>query len=277
MVPAPKTTRGAAPARAPARLSSTARRKSGAPKLFVEVASLDSDLVEADLDVLFGPGPDGVFLPCCDGAAGLQRLAVKLAVREAQAGLADGATRIAAFVGSDAGGVLALRSFAGASPRLAALAFDEAGLRAALRLADGGGAAIETARAMVVLAAASAGVPGLAPPIETGAEAAYAAARRDGFTGAMARYPGQVAAHPRHLPGGRESTKTEFAGIDRPMSKVRSERAWRGRRGGALERGGCFAAGASAAAGAPSSAVRRMALQNLPDRRSQPRGCRRCG
>ncbi len=188
-------------------LINTARRKGGAPTLFVEVASLDSDLVEADLDALFGPGPDGVFLPCCDGAAKLQRLAVKLAVREAQAGLADGATRIGAFVGSDAGGIPALRSFVGASPRLAALAFDEAGLRAAMRLADGAGAAIETARAMVVLAAASAGVPGLAPPIETGAEAAYAAARRDGFTGAMALYPGQVAAIRDIFPAGENRQK----------------------------------------------------------------------
>ncbi len=193
--------RRAARARACA-LIDAARAKSGAPKLFVEVAPLDSDIVEADLDALFGPGPDGVFLPACDAAAGLQRLAVKLAVREAQAGLADGATRIGAFVGGDPAGVLALRSFAGATPRLAALAFDEAGLCAALGLTACEGAAIETARAMVVLAAASAGVPALAPPIETGAEAAHAAARRDGFTGGMALYPGQVAAIRDIFPAG---------------------------------------------------------------------------
>ncbi|MGJ0396426.1 MAG: aldolase/citrate lyase family protein [Methylocystis sp.] len=171
-----------------------ARAKGGAPKLFVEVAPLDSALIETDLDALFRPGPDGVFLPARDGAAGLQRLAVKLAVREAQAGLADGATRIGALIGADPAGVLALASFAGASPRLAALAFDDAGLCAALGLAAGGGAAIATARAMLVLAAASAGVPSLAPPVPTGEEPAYAAARRDGFTGGMALIPKQVAA-----------------------------------------------------------------------------------
>lgn len=170
------------------------RAKSWGPKLFVEVAPLDSDLVEADLDALFGPGPDGVFLPVCDGAAGLQRLAVKLAVREALAGVADGATLIGAFVGAHPAGILALPSFAAATPRLAALAFEEAGLCAALGLAAGGGAAIATARAMVVLAAASAGVPALAPPVGEGDEAAYAAARGDGFAGAMALDPGQVAA-----------------------------------------------------------------------------------
>ena len=58
-----------------------ARAKTEAPRLFVEAAPLASDLIESDLDSLFGPGPDGVFLPSCDGAAGLQRLGVKLAVR----------------------------------------------------------------------------------------------------------------------------------------------------------------------------------------------------
>jgi len=174
-------------------LIGAARQNSGAPKLFVDVAPVESELIDADLDALFGPGPDGVFLPACDGAASLQRLAVKLAVREAQAGIADGATGVGAFVGGDPAGVLALRSLAGASPRLAALAFDEAGLRAALGVAEGGGAAIETARALVVLAAASAGVPALAPPVRPGQEGAYAAARRDGFAGAMAADPGQAA------------------------------------------------------------------------------------
>ncbi|CCJ06072.1 HpcH/HpaI aldolase [Methylocystis sp. SC2] len=175
-------------------LINEARGKSAAPKLFVEVAALDSELIEADLDALFGPGPDGVFLPSCDGAASLQRMAVKLAVREAQAGRADGATRIGAFAGGDPAAVLALHSLAGASPRLAALAFDEAGLRAALGLAEGNGAAVQMARGAVVIAAASAGVPALAPPAQPGETQAYAAARRDGFRGAMALFPGEIAA-----------------------------------------------------------------------------------
>ncbi len=188
-------------------LIDAARSKSGAPKPFVEVAPLESDLVETDLDALFGPGPDGVFLPACDGAPGLQRMAVKLAVREAHIGRADGVTQIGAFAGGDAAGVLALRSFAGASSRLAALAFDEAGLRGALALPDGGGAAIEAARAAVVLAAASAGVPALASPVRSGETAAYAAARRDGFTGAMALFPGQVAAIHHIFPMGANRQK----------------------------------------------------------------------
>lgn len=170
-----------------------ARRKGGAPKLFVEVAPVESDLIDADLDALFGSGPDGVFLPSCRGVENLQRMAVKLAVREAQAGLVDGATRIGAFVGGDPASVLALRSLASATPRLAALAFDEAALSASLGLIEAGGAAIEMARAMVVLAAASAGVAAFAPPVQIGQEAAYGAARRDGFAGAMALRPEQVA------------------------------------------------------------------------------------
>jgi len=183
------------------------KRKDGAPKLFVEVAPVESDLIEADLDALFGLGPDGVFLPSCDGAATLQRLAVKLAVREAQAGLPDGITRIGAFVGGDPAGVLALRSLASATPRLAALAFDEAALSASLGLTEAGGAAIEMARAAVILAAGSAGVPAFAPPVRIGQEAAYAAARRDGFAGAMALRPEQVAHILKVFPPGENRQK----------------------------------------------------------------------
>jgi citrate lyase subunit beta/citryl-CoA lyase len=190
-------------------LIKAARGKSAAPKLFVDVAALDSDLIEADLDALFGPGPDGVFLPSCDGAASLQRMSVKLAVREAQAGRADGATRIGAFAGGDPAAVLALRSLAGASPRLAALAFDEAGLRTALGLVCGDGAAAQMARATVVLAAASAGVPALAAPVQTEEEAAYAAARRDGFRGAMALFPGQIAAIHEVFPAGENRQRPQ--------------------------------------------------------------------
>jgi citrate lyase subunit beta/citryl-CoA lyase len=186
-----------------------ARGKRAGPQLFVEVAPLDSELIEADLDALFGPGPDGVFLPSCDGAASLQRMAVKLAVREARAGLADGATRIGAFAGGEPAAVLTMRSLAGASPRLTALAFDEAGLRAALGLACGDGAAVQLARAAVVLAAASASVPALAPPMQTGEEAAYAAARRDGFQGAMALFPGQIAAIHEVFPAGENRQRPQ--------------------------------------------------------------------
>ncbi|ULO23593.1 aldolase/citrate lyase family protein [Methylocystis sp. SB2] len=190
-------------------LISEARCKSAAPKLFVEVAPLENELIEADLDALFGPGPEGVFLPSCDGAASLQRMSVKLAVREAQAGLADGATRIGAFAGGDPGAALALRSLAGASPRLGALAFDEAGLRAALGLAEGDGAAVQMARGAVVLASASAGVPALAAPIPAGENEAYAAARRDGFRGAMALFPGEIAAIHEVFPTGENRQRPQ--------------------------------------------------------------------
>jgi citrate lyase subunit beta/citryl-CoA lyase len=173
----------------------------------VEVAPVESELIEADLDALFGLGPDGVFLPSCCGVESLQRLSVKLAVREAQAGLPDGVTRIGAFVGGDPAGVLALRSLASATPRLAALAFDEAALSASLGLTDAGGAAIEMARAAIILAAGSAGVPALAPPVQIGREGAYAAARRDGFAGAMALRPEQVAHILKVFPPGENRQK----------------------------------------------------------------------
>lgn len=169
-----------------------AREMSGAPQIFVEVASSEGDVVEADLDSLVSVAPDGVFLRACAGRANLRQLAVKLAVREAKAGLPDGVTKIAAFVGGDPSAVLALATCAGATPRLAALAFDEAGLRAAMGLDEAGAAPIATARALVVLAASAAGVPALAPPVARGDEGAYAVARRDGFSGAITLEAAQI-------------------------------------------------------------------------------------
>ncbi len=147
---------------------------------------MDSDLIEADLDSLVSAAPDGVLLTRCEGRAKLRQLAARLAVREAEAGLPDGAIKIAAFAGGTPAAVLALNAYGGATPRLAALAFDEAGLRAAMGLDEPRATPIEAARALVVLAAAAAGVPALIQPVSQGDDLAYASARRDGFSGAMA-------------------------------------------------------------------------------------------
>ncbi len=181
-------------ARALARAAIAAgRERSGAPQIFVEVAPVDSDVIEADLDSLVSAAPAGVFLQACAGRANLRQLAVKLAVREAEAGLPDGAVKIAAFAGGAPAAVLALGgAYAGATPRLAALAFDEAGLRAAMGLDQAGAAPIEAARALVILAASAAGVPALAAPASQGDDRAYAAARRDGFSGALALEEAQI-------------------------------------------------------------------------------------
>lgn len=170
-----------------------ARRRSKGLKVFVEIAPIESESVESELDAIVGFAPDGVFLSARADRTSLSQLAAKLAVREAEAGLPLGAMKITAFVGADASAILALPSFAGATKRFAAIAFDEARLRAGLGLAEPDAAPIATARGLVVLAAAAAGVPALFGPIRPEDAPAYAAARRDGFAGALALEAEQIA------------------------------------------------------------------------------------
>lgn len=187
---------GRASARARARaFIEAARGRPGAPKIFVQVAPARSEIVDADLDALIGAGPEGVFLEACEGRADVQRLAVKLAVREAEAGIAEGATSIVALAAQTPAAVFGLGGYAGASPRLAALAFDAPPIAPATMGAEAPGRT--TARALLVFGAAAAGVPALdIAPEGAGAAlaAACAAARRDGFSGMMARAPEQIGA-----------------------------------------------------------------------------------
>src|SRR5580700_6403237 len=59
------------------------RGRAPRPRLYVRVNPLDGGLIEADLDVVMAAGPDGIMLPKSLGGADVQRLGVKLAVREA--------------------------------------------------------------------------------------------------------------------------------------------------------------------------------------------------
>ena len=87
-----------------------------------------------DLDAAMAATPDEIVLPVRNGAD-VQHLGVKLAVREAELGLADGATRIIALVAGP-GAVFQLGSFVSASPRLAALAFDARAFATSLGIED---------------------------------------------------------------------------------------------------------------------------------------------
>ena len=88
------------------------------PRLVVKVSSLLSIFIEADLDLVMAAAPEAILLPEVVGGADIQHLAAKLAVREAECGLADGATRIIALVADTARGVLALGTVPGSSRRL---------------------------------------------------------------------------------------------------------------------------------------------------------------
>lgn len=153
----------------------------------VRVAPLASGLLDADLDAVMAGAPGAVLLPGAVGARDLQHLGAKLAVREAERGLAAGRTGIVAMAADTAAGVLALGTLPGASPRLMALGWDPAALAAALGVGPGG-SALWTARDLLLTAAAAAGVPAIdcGPAGDGGAEASDAA-RRDGFAGKLLR------------------------------------------------------------------------------------------
>lgn len=161
----------------------------GQVSLYLRVHAPDDDLAAAS-----ALRPDGIVLARCEGGRDVARLGARLAVLEAEAGLADGATGILAMVGT-ARGVLGLSSLAGASPRLAGIAWDAEALAAGIgapAARDAGGLIppLLQARGLVRLAAAAAGVEAIdtAYPAEgDGLLAELAAARRDGFGAKLAR------------------------------------------------------------------------------------------
>ncbi len=167
------------------------------PLLYVKVHDLASGLTDADLDAIMPAGPHGIVLPRTVGATDVQQLGVKLGVREAEHGLADGATRILAVAADSARGLLAIGSVPSASPRLAGIAWDVVALAGDLRVVsardeDGRWTApFLQARGMTVIAAVAAGVPAIDC---VGADEEYAVARCDGFAGRITRDPRQVAA-----------------------------------------------------------------------------------
>ncbi len=181
-----------------------ARRQSHAPVLIVRVNALDSGLIEHDLDAVMGAAPDAIMLPKSRHGADVQHLSVKLAVREAENNLADGATRIIPIATETADAIFGLASYAGASQRLSGLTWGAEDLAAALgaetnRRADGEYTdPYRLARTLTLFAARAADVF----PIDTvypdfrdlkGLRRECEAARRDGFEAKMAIHPTQVA------------------------------------------------------------------------------------
>jgi citrate lyase subunit beta / citryl-CoA lyase len=174
------------------------------PKLFVRVNGLGTGLIDTDLDAVMPSAPDGVFLPKAEGGPDVSHLAAKLAVREAENGLSDGATRIYPIATETAQGVFKLSTYSGSSHRLAGIAWGGEDLSADLgaetnRETDGSYAApYQIARAMSLLAAAAAGVEAIDSVFTNfrdvaGLELECVASRKMGFTCKMAIHPAQVA------------------------------------------------------------------------------------
>jgi citrate lyase subunit beta / citryl-CoA lyase len=181
-----------------------ARAQAGRPRLYVRVNALDTGLADLDLDAALQGAPDGIFLPKTTSGIDVQHAAAKLAVREAEYELGDGATRIVAIATETARSIFHMGTYAGASHRLSGLTWGAEDLSADLgaetnRAQDGSYAdPYRLARTLTLFAANAAD----AAPIDTvftnfrddaGLEAECEAARRDGFTAKMAIHPGQVA------------------------------------------------------------------------------------
>ena len=180
-----------------------ARRQNPRPRLFVRINGLETGLADADLDAIMPAGPDGIMLPKSRSGADVQHLGAKLAVREAENGLADGACAIIPLVTETPASLFVLSSYAGASQRLLGMAWGAEDLSAALgaqtnRLPDGAFTApYQLARALTLVGARAAEVE----PIDTvftafrdeaGLRRDCEAALRDGFTAKMAIHPAQV-------------------------------------------------------------------------------------
>ncbi len=179
----------------------------GGPALYVRVNDLSSGLTDDDLAAVIAAGPAGIMLPKSNSGEDIARLAVRLRVHEAEAGIADGSTRIIPIITETPAGVLAAGSYAGSHAgtggRLAGLTWGAEDLSAEIGAAatrDEDGRYTDVfrfARLSTILAACAAEVA----PIDTvfpnfRDEAAFLRdtreGARDGFTGRMAIHPAQV-------------------------------------------------------------------------------------
>ena len=181
----------------------TAKQSTKRPALYVRVNALDTGLTDTDLDGVMREGPDGVFLPKSLTGADVQHLAAKLAVREAEYGLADGATRIVAIATETAQAIFGLGTYRGASHRLEAITWGAEDLSADIeaetpRHADGTYTTpFAIVRAMALFAAHAAeslAIDTVYPNFRdsVGFRADCELARRDGFLAKMAIHPDQV-------------------------------------------------------------------------------------
>jgi citrate lyase subunit beta/citryl-CoA lyase len=180
-----------------------ARRESSRPRLYVRVNGHRSGLIDADLDAVMQGAPDGIVLPKCVNGAALQHLGAKLAVKEAECDLGDGSTRIIAIVTETAASIFNMGTYAGASGRLAGLAWGAEDLAACLgaeanRGQDGAYLApYVLARSLALFAAGAAETVAIDTVYLNFRDLAQfrlecEAARRDGFAAKMAIHPAQA-------------------------------------------------------------------------------------
>lgn len=176
------------------------RAEASATSLMVRVNGLDTPHVQDDVAAL---GPvlgrlTAVVLPKAESAGDVAQLSALLERAEADAGVETGRVRIV-VTAETAAGVLTARDVAVASPRVLTLMFGSADLSLALGVEPTAvGAELATARSLVVLAAAAAGLgkpvdgPYLVLDDEPGLEASCRTARQLGFGGKAVIHPAQM-------------------------------------------------------------------------------------
>ncbi len=188
-----------------ARFLKEARGTGAAPALIVRVNGLDSGETDADLDTVMAHAPDAILMAGSLGAASVQQLSAKLAVREAEFALPDGGTRIIA-VADTAQSLFSMGSYRGSSARLDRRRLERGALARRYRRRDGPRplrrsswrlstrAGVDAARRDV--GARGGDRRGSSPTLRDleGLRAEALAARRDGFAGKMAIDPAQVGA-----------------------------------------------------------------------------------
>jgi citrate lyase subunit beta/citryl-CoA lyase len=181
-----------------------ARAAANRPRLLVRVNSLATGLTDDDLDAVVPAQPDAIMLPKAEGGASVMHLDAKLAVREAQANLPDGAVKIVAIATETASALFLAGTYKDASLRLSGLTWGAEDLSAELgaeanRDRDGNFLdPYRLARSLCIAGAASAGVQAIDTVYvdfrnTEGLKRECEEARRDGFTAKMAIHPAQVA------------------------------------------------------------------------------------
>lgn len=178
------------------------RGEADGPLLYVRINGFSTGLSEGDLEAAMTGAPEGIVLPKASGGADVMRLAARLSVLEALHDLADGRARILPIATETPAAIFGLGTFAGASPRLAGLAWGGEDLATAIgatkaRAEGGWREPFRLARNLCLFGAAAAGVQAI-DTVHTdlreteGLRAEAEDAARDGFTGKLAIHPAQV-------------------------------------------------------------------------------------
>ncbi len=180
-----------------------ANRNRPSPRLFVRINDLASGFADDDLAAVMPSTPHGIILPKSNSGKDVTRLAAKLNVHEARAGIAEGSTQILAIITETAIGTLSAASYPDASKRLVGLSWGAEDLSAAIGASTPRDAAghytdvFRLARAVTILGASAAEVAAIDTVYinyrdDEGLTRECEEAERDGFTGKLAIHPAQV-------------------------------------------------------------------------------------